>query len=302
MKDTSFTTKKAFDKETKRYLNICPKHKIKKTSSSTTWGSYSFSKEKNDFVKVYNATIFDREKVKGIHLINMFERNLWKQVYKKNYRLEEGYAKARHKIDKHFSVFNNLENISMLNVGDKIYEVDIDACYWSTAYRLNMIDEKLYEYGFKHKEWKTGRLIAVGNLYTKIRLKEIHYGIPTEYINNEEYCTTYKTLRPLWSRIVDEVMKVSLEVEKMVEDDFLFFFTDALFLKSVKARDKVEELLMSLGYKVKIKEHTVRDINMDNKLYLLWKKDAKIGSYFSEVKEVERVIEEFEEVKNLIDE
>jgi len=300
MRETSFTTKKAFNKETKRYLNICPKHKIKKTSSSTTWSSYSYSKKQNKYVKVYNATIFDREKVKGIHLINMFERNIWEQVRLKKYKLEDGYAKARYKIDKHFSVFNNLENISLLNVGDKIYEVDVDACYWSTAYILKMIDKKLYDYGFQHKEWKTGRLIAVGNMFSKIRLKEINYGVPTEYMKNAEYCTVYKTLRPLWTRIVDEVMKVGIAIEKEVSDDFLFFFTDALFVTTKKSMDKIIEMATEYGYKVKVKEHIVKEINTDGQLYLNWKKDAKVGSYFSKYKDVDKVIREFDEVLELI--
>jgi len=299
METIYFTNKKSFNDAVENVKRICPKHKIKQTNSSITWDSFLYSKKSEEYIIMYSLMYFERKKIKGLHLIPLFETNVWKQITEGLYCLEKGYATQRLKLNKQFSVFSINENLEKLKQGSKIYEVDMNACYWAMAYKLGMIDKKLFNYASKKKEWKKAKLVAIGNMYSVVKHKDIIFKEEQVYLEGEYY-TTMKTLRPLWVRIVDEVMRMSLEIADEYKEDVLFFLTDAFFVRTKGARDKIYQKLYTLGFLSKKREHIVNEININSSIYLQWKKDTYIGLNFALANDIEYIKEEFAFVEELI--
>ena len=94
----------------------------------------------------------------GLELVTMVRRELRK-------RIEEGNNAPRFKVGTKVVRFHIENMTSAMNDGAEIAEVDLNACYWTTAYHLGFLSEELYAKGWqKRKSAKIGLLAAIGSL------------------------------------------------------------------------------------------------------------------------------------------
>lgn len=268
-----------------------------------------FTKDKDGkLIKAKSVSHSYTGNYKGLHLIKSLENNLRKRILSGAYSLEEGYAKNRynsHGNYAHYSIFNNTDNLlKAYRSNAPMYEVDIDQCYWKTAHLLGMIDLHTYNSGLisskgddKKKEWKDGRLVAIGNLGSKFAFREVRDNVPLTYLN-DDFCYLSNVFAPYRMRIIDEVFKIGLRIADQVGEDFLMFLTDAFFVSSEDARNRIILELNNLGYEYKTKEYKVKKFSQkQGDIEVTWKNKMG-GMHFSPRNSIVNQRWEFNQIKS----
>ena len=179
----------------------------------------------------------------GVHMVNGVRRNI--DAY-----IEKGgkipIVKYRPKLVLYN--FMQIEKVLQKNPPDLTYAIDINACYFKTAYNLGYISENLYKKGWeKRKQNKLGLLASIGSLnkhetievYDKGKLKDTH--------TNWEYKNKYS---PFYWAVINYVAKVMMEIAHSLGDDFYMWLTDCVYIDK-KHKKIVEDILDKHGYDYK---------------------------------------------------
>lgn len=127
------------------------------------------------------------------------------------------------------------------------YEIDLTGAYWEFCYKEGCLTENLYKRGLEVR--KKVRLIALGNLAK--RLARLRYdGFKYLPIVFE---SSYKTENIFFhvSQLTDLLMS---KLIVLAERDFLFYWCDAIFVKTPQARARIENYLISENIKYKALE------------------------------------------------
>lgn len=191
----------------------------------------------------------------------------------KKYILENNIHKRIPKIkrkDIKYYVYSN--DVKVGSTFKNCYEIDLKSAYWETGNMNNIIDpviyNKAYQINPKTKKpfiSKQVRLASLGSL-AKVERRFEFNGTKT------------KTLPPKRTRQTEHIWdficyKTSLVMQKCMresESDFIFFWTDAIFVTSERAKNKVGRLLENLGYDYTVKpiqkiEFTQKDIQVKDR-------------------------------------
>jgi len=164
----------------------------------------------------------------------------------------------------HEELFNPTALIS--NAGEDMWSIDIDDCYWTTLYKLGYINFFLYIKGLKNKKWKKGRNASVGSLAAKSRIMEF---IGSEQIGQTTTILPDEKLCAVRNHVIYDVWEIFSYLIQILEDNFLMFFKDCVYVKNVKSKDLVVNYLHIKGHKCKIRHHNLTSFNAEKK-YASW--------------------------------
>jgi hypothetical protein len=155
----------------------------------------------------------------------------------------------------------NLDAIEK-NIGKQLVMIDINDCYWRTAYLLGYITELTYIKGKKRKDWKIGRNACIGALIKTKTIQGYTNGKPDiEKRKIERTPIEYQMIR---NHIIGYVFKMFDELFQQMGDTFYMFLTDCLVTTYDKKR-QVDEYFLQKGYKVKSKPIEFTAINRKTK-------------------------------------
>lgn len=133
---------------------------------------------------------------------------------------------------------------------EEVYEIDLKNAYWDTAYNLPKDGTKLFSNEIYAKGLtvsKKSRLAAIGSLARVKRITEFD-GTDQKTLPDERSIET----EFLWHTICNKIGKTMAKGSKMTKDEFLFFWVDAMFVKSKEAKDEIEKYFKSLGYQYSV--------------------------------------------------
>lgn len=194
---------------------------------------------------VYDGKEFvwvDRDNVSGNghHLAIMFRKDVDKWLEKN--------ASTMPKWDNNYK--EQMFNINAIerHLNEPLVMVDINDCYWRTAYLLGYISETTYVKGLRKKEWKIGRNACVGGLAKST--------VEIEYINGKSkarkvvnQAQEYQYVR---NHIIGHIHTIFNRLFSQMGNTFFMMLTDCLVTTYDKLR-YVEDELKGCGYRVKHK-------------------------------------------------
>lgn len=175
-----------------------------------------------------------------------------------------------------------LENIEK-NVGKLLVSIDINDCYWQTAYNLGYITEKTYGKGLEQKAWKVGRNASIGSLCKAEMITTYKGGmimrgddkkLQRKVIHRDE---RYQHVR---HNIIGIVHDMFIDLARQLGDDFFMFLTDCVFT-TIEKKTFVEDFFNQYGYKCKYK--TFEFVNIDrNEKTVSWieLKEMDVPKYY----------------------
>ena len=112
------------------------------------------------------------------------------------------------------------------NINKPICCLDLNLCYWRTAFILGYIDEALYHKGIESGH-KRGMLVSIGSLNALPIIERYEDGsvvsVSTDSVLNARYSPFY------WS-IIGKVNDLTMEVYKVLKDDLYMWLTDCAFI------------------------------------------------------------------------
>lgn len=144
------------------------------------------------------------------------------------------------------------------HMGQQLTMIDINDCYWHTAYKLGYITELTYVKGRKFKAWKIGRNACIGAL---IKTK-----VAQGYTNGKRDPNKRKVLRTppeyhnIRNHIIGHVHKLFKYLFDQMGNTFCMFLTDCIVTTYAKKRE-VEKYLHQEGYKTKSKPIEFTDLD-----------------------------------------
>lgn len=189
---------------------------------------------------------------KGYHLTNGFIRDidLWLE---KNGSTQKTYTNNYK--EQLFNI-NAIERV----VGEPSVMIDINDCYWRTAYLLGYITEQTYIIGKRKKEWKTGRNACIGGL-CKVKWKTTYKnGIPEKRVAVRTK-PEYQNIR---NHIIGHVYNMFEQLFKQIGNSFYMFLTDCI-VTSYRQYRFIETYFTGLGYKIKQKPVEFLELDRINK-------------------------------------
>jgi len=185
--------------------------------------------------------------IPGSYFVGMMKRSVEKYV--------EKYGVVDKQPPPTIQMFNEP---AIAKVIDKpIVCIDLNLCYWRTAYLLDFINEDLYKKGLKSGH-KRGMLVSVGAL-NKLPLVG-HYvdgkcvNTSSDYVYNSKYSPFY------WA-ILNKVNDLAMEIYKVLKDDMYMWLTDCAFV-SMDREVEVKAIMEKYGYKYKT--YTSNFVRIDN--------------------------------------
>jgi hypothetical protein len=141
-------------------------------------------------------------------------------------------------------------------LGEQIYCVDVNNCYWDTAYKMGFISQVTYLRGLKKKEWKIGRNASIGSLSKVV--------VETNFINGIRAESTIikpeLDLSIIRDKIVSEVHFSFLEILKKLENDWIMYFTDCIYIPLSRV-EEAKAYFKDIGYETKVETYQLDKFN-----------------------------------------
>lgn len=104
--------------------------------------------------------------------------------------------------------------------------LDLNLCYWRTAYLLGYISTKLYNRGLD-SGFKKGMLVSIGALNANPLIQQYEDGKVVYTKHDDELNAKYS---PFYWSIIGKVNDLMMEVFKELGDDFYMWLTDCAFI------------------------------------------------------------------------
>ena len=159
----------------------------------------------------------------GVHMVNAVRRNIDAYIEKGG---EIPVVKYKPKL-----ILYNFEQINRVlqkQPSDLVYAIDINACYFRTAFNLGFISENLYKKGWeKRKENKLGLLASIGSLNKHETIEEYKNGKLKKSHTNWDYKNKYS---PFYWAIINYVAEVMMEIAHSLGDKFYMWLTDCVYV------------------------------------------------------------------------
>lgn len=180
-------------------------------------------------------------------------------------RIEKGLVAVPEDFEKavgYFQFSDFVENMELSVKITPIVNYDIEKAYYTFAYNLGYIDEKLYKECIALE--KIQRLRLIGSIATKKQIMNYVGGeiVGVDVRENIE-------LRRVWFHICHETDKCLKEFAELEADKFLFYWVDGIYLKGVSVEKT--QLFLENKYKIKFKTTPIEYIEKTyiNKCYQL---------------------------------
>jgi len=153
------------------------------------------------------------------------------------------------------------------NVKYEVYQIDLTTAYLTEAKILGIIDATLYgkiknsiSMPEKKKAAKNAYLAAFGSLAAYTNIHEFNPDINDYNFIESKQPDFY----PLQKRIVYNISRKMLYLSQLLNDDFLFFWVDAIFCKSLQGARKTTLRMKRLGFDSKITKYTYKVVREQN--------------------------------------
>jgi len=164
-----------------------------------------------------------KNKIDGAYIVNMVKVSV--DRYIDNYGV----------VSKREPVVSQTFNCDAINtvINKPICCLDLNLCYWRTAFLLGYIDESLYRRGID-TGYKKGMLVSIGALNAN--------PIIQHYENGKEVSKSYDTelnsrYSPFYWSIIGKVNDLMMEVHKALKDDMYMWLTDCAFIAPERRKD-----------------------------------------------------------------
>jgi hypothetical protein len=203
---------------------------------------------KNSFV--FNG-VRGTKKPSGIHLISYVKKDI-DNLIRGEYNPETDTYECSFKIPKipekkPYLTFIHHKNLDWYGTGMEALAIDADHCYWRSAYLLKHITEDTYQKGIAKKEYKDGRLIAIGTLGKVLTVRKYEKGVKVEEYTDD---TEYLKYGGFYWAVITKVNAMMLELWNELKEDFLMFLTDCVVIDPSK-RDVALAIMHKHGYGTK---------------------------------------------------
>lgn len=255
------------------YKNEPKKEDIKniRCGSTQKFESYlkAYEDSKSDFTVVsYGATkkiiygkssyLFNglkgEKKPKGLHLISLVKKDIdnligtyYDEKTDTNIPINPNFKIPNIPEKKPYLTFVHHKNLDWYGTGIEALAIDINHCYWRTAYLLKFITEETYLKGLERTEYKDGRLIAIGTLGKILTVKKYKGGVKiAEYVDDRDYI---KYGGFFWA-VITKVYNLLIDLWQNLKEDFLMFLTDCVVIDPSK-RDDAVAIMEKHGYGTK---------------------------------------------------
>lgn len=179
----------------------------------------------------------------GVHMVNAVRRNV--DAY-----IENGgeIPKIEFKPKLILYNFEQIDKALTKSPVDLTFAIDINACFFRTAFNLGYITESLYLKGWeKRKKNKLGLLASIGSLNKHETIQEYKNGVLDKEYMNWEYKNRYS---PFYWSVINYVAEVMMEIANALNEDFYMWLTDCVYIDK-QHRHIVEEILDRHGYDYK---------------------------------------------------
>lgn len=183
----------------------------------------------------------DTERMQGLELVTMVRRELKK-------RIDSGEKAPPHSVGTKVVAFHVPNCQNAVETGETLTEIDLNACYWSTAYKLGFISPELFEKGWaKRRQAKIGLLAAIGSLNKKTYTENYSFG-QSEGIERAKKDDAF---RPYYWAIINEVNNVMHDsIAKVPKHHFMMWLTDCIYVRE-ESTSIIQEFFSELGYEFK---------------------------------------------------
>ncbi len=179
----------------------------------------------------------------GVHMVNAVRRNIDNYIESK-----QPIPKIKYRPKLVLYNFMQIENAINRNPSELTNAIDINACYFKTAYNLGFINEDLYKKGWeKRKENKLGLLASIGSLNKHETIETYKNGKLQSTDTNWEYKNKYS---PFYWAIINYVAEVMMEIAHALGDSFYMWLTDCVCVDRDKKKIATE-ILDKHGYDYK---------------------------------------------------
>lgn len=181
---------------------------------------------------------------KGMGLINKVKSEVLKQDFKGKLNTNEYYEKLLKRMQFNRSYFDGKRYTGVV-------EFDLTKAYWVSAYKLGILSEELYKQGIHEGYSKIEILACLGN-FAKVKKSRSFDG--KDY-GDSETVTDSNNTKFLWNAISWETDKCMIECATELGNDFIMYWTDAVFFRDVADnRNLVERVMARHGFEYKTKE------------------------------------------------
>ena len=217
-----------------RYLEVQKNAKSKfKVFSSGLSRTIEFE---NGYKQKFFGTKGGNSIIPGSYFVGMMKKSIDKYVDK--------FGVVPHQGKPIIQMFNAP---SIERIGEKpIACIDLNLCYWRTAFLLGFINEDLYQKGMASGQ-KRGMLVSVGAL-NKLPIVE-HYEDGKQI--SKSFDTIYNSkYSPFYWAILNKVNDLAMEIYKELKDDMYMWLTDCAFV-SMDKFEHVTNIIEKYGFNYK---------------------------------------------------
>jgi hypothetical protein len=189
-----------------------------------------------------------QKKPKGMHLIGMVKRDVDKLI--KQDKIPQIPAK------KPYLTFIHHRHLEFYGEGEEALAIDINHCYWRTAFLLGFIE---------------GSLIAIGTLGKVLTIRKYKDGIKNqEFVDDKEY----KKYGGFFWEVILKINELMLELWQVLKEDFLMFLTDCVVVDP-KKKDVATAIMEKHGYSTKSYKLIFTDIEHNKVAWITDKGEKK---------------------------
>lgn len=191
---------------------------------------YNFLKENEDIFNMINSRTATAYKVRGFNIIfselpqTMAPHMFGAISHLKSNAIKYEYEKSPKQRKVNYFDFNISHEKRLIK---NVVELDIKQAYWQSAYQMGLLSQKIFDnYANKKGAFKLARNMAIGNLYSEKLVYECDK-------KNDTYLETIPKIAPrTYTNICFKIDMLMSEVKMHLENDFYFYWVDAIFVKN----------------------------------------------------------------------
>lgn len=203
------------------------------------------------------------KKPQGMHLIGMVKRDI-------DALIEQGTLPKIPEKKPHLTVIHH-RHLEFYGAGQEALAIDINHCYWRTAFLLGFITEDTYLKGLEKEEYKQGRLIAIGTLGKILTIRKYRDGVKCEeFIDDKDYL---KYGGFFW-QVILKINELMIELWMELKEDFLMFLTDCVVIDPSRKEDAIA-IMKKHGYSSKDYRLVFTDIEHSKVAWITEKGEKK---------------------------
>jgi len=183
-----------------------------------------------------------KSRIKGAYFAPMVKKSIDKYIDSNGIIINRGDPRRGE------VVVSQLFNVDAIkkNMNQPIACLDLNLCYWRTAYLLGFIDESLYHKGLETGH-KKGMLVSIGALNTLPKIDTYKDG---EFVSETYDYELQARYSPFYWAVIGKVFDLSMEVYKVLKDDMYMWLTDCAFFSSDRIVE-VEAIFEKFGFPYK---------------------------------------------------